>query len=43
MPGNKPEVRCYMAYHMGWHQSVQDWLRFLLLENEVGNIAKTAT
>jgi len=31
---------------MAWHLPVQeeaDWLRLFLLENKVGNIAKTAT
>ena len=35
-----------MASCMEWHQPVQeeaDWLRLLLVENEVGIIAKTAT
>jgi len=44
MPGNKFEVQCCMASHMEWHQPVQeeaDWLRLLLLKNEVRNIADT--
>ena len=44
MPGSKFEVQCYMASHMEWHQPVQeeaDWLRLLLLKNEVRNIADT--
>ena len=35
-----------MASYKEWHLSVQeeaDWTRLLLFENEVGNIAKTAT
>jgi len=46
MPGTKSEVQCCMASCMEWHWPVQekaDWLRLFLLENEVGNIPKTAT
>ena len=46
MPGTNPKHGYCMASCMEWCQPVQEeavWLRLLLLENEVRNIADTAT